>query len=39
MNDKNNMIKLSILDYLRDMIEGTLTPQMSTHMRYPTLFP
>lgn len=30
------MIKLSILDYLQHMINDTLTPEMYTHMQYPT---
>lgn len=30
------MKKLSILEYLQHMIEGTLMPDMTTHMRYPT---
>lgn len=30
------MKQLSILDYLTHMINGTLTPDMHTHMQYPT---
>lgn len=30
------MIKLSILDYLNNLIKGELTPDMHTHMQYPT---
>lgn len=30
------MEKLSILEFLTHMVDGTLTPEMSTHMHYPT---
>lgn len=30
------MEKLSILEYLTHMLNGTLTPEMATHMQYPT---